>query len=390
MPVGDVLEDPVVISDDDEEAAEQRPLRRGERDAATTVAAIPPTPVVPSRENDAPSLGRRGEPTTALRQREERATSAVPDDPSSSSVPAGEKRKASPPPPVNFGDPKATVEGRLANLAIEITTELDSRAPDETIHLCGMAALEILDTRPIEVLELARDKLHTWPYSEVHVCWRRLLEDATLMRVAEMLRVRAGVSETPHPKRQKTDETSTPVDLNAAPVDWLAEIVRELDVGMSMSGSPGRRLTFYAVLEQLEGFVPTQENALQVPSRFDIARPSEIEIDKSFTRVQGRLTFQAFQHHLYTNTTPIIIPGAIAQWQALTKWQDPNYFLSHTLGGRRVVPIEVGKMYTDENWSQKLLTFHEFLTTYLLPASPPEIAYVKLMSGSVPPDSIQH
>jgi lysine-specific demethylase 8 len=40
--------------------------------------------------------------------------------------------------------------------------------------------------------------------------------------------------------------------------------------------------------------------------------------------------------------------------------------LSQTIGGRRLVPIELGRSYVDEGWGQKIVTFQEFLEQYIL------------------------
>jgi hypothetical protein len=66
--------------------------------------------------------------------------------------------------------------------------------------------------------------------------------------------------------------------------------------------------------------------------------------------------------------TPLIIEGALGHWPALDErpWSDPSYLLEQTLGGRRLVPIEVGKSYTDDGWGQKIITFKQFMETYML------------------------
>ncbi len=60
---------------------------------------------------------------------------------------------------------------------------------------------------------------------------------------------------------------------------------------------------------------------------------------------------------------PVIITGTIEGWPARTArpWRSPRYLLKRTLGGRRRVPIEVGKDYTDGEWGQKIMRFGEFL-----------------------------
>lgn len=36
------------------------------------------------------------------------------------------------------------------------------------------------------------------------------------------------------------------------------------------------------------------------------------------------------------------------------------------MAGARTVPVEIGKHYADENWSQKLMTLQEFIKKYYL------------------------
>lgn len=79
--------------------------------------------------------------------------------------------------------------------------------------------------------------------------------------------------------------------------------------------------------------------------------------------------FQAKISDLSTHT-PMIIEGAIDYWPALDErpWNNPGYLLEQTLGGRRLVPVEMGKSYTDEAWGQKIITFGDFVKTQMLDA----------------------
>lgn len=51
-------------------------------------------------------------------------------------------------------------------------------------------------------------------------------------------------------------------------------------------------------------------------------------------------------------------------WPATKKWLDVNYLLR--VAGDRTVPIEIGSHYTDENWSQKLMTLKDFIYKHYL------------------------
>lgn len=49
-------------------------------------------------------------------------------------------------------------------------------------------------------------------------------------------------------------------------------------------------------------------------------------------------------------------------WPAVTRW-DIDYI--RKVAGFRTVPVEVGSKYTDEDWGQKLMTIHEFISNFI-------------------------
>ncbi|KAK4655568.1 hypothetical protein QC762_303450 [Podospora pseudocomata] len=75
-----------------------------------------------------------------------------------------------------------------------------------------------------------------------------------------------------------------------------------------------------------------------------------------------------FQSHLSSPTPqPLILTSLVPSWPALAArpWSKPSYLLSRTFSGRRLIPVEIGRSYVDEGWSQKILPFSEFLSTYI-------------------------
>ena len=293
--------------------------------------------------------------------------------------PRGLKRKASPTSPMKLGDTangsnEHTTAGHLMHLANKICKDLGETVPSETIHFCGLAPLKIMEQRPDEVLALAHQKLHTWPYQHVPTCWRRLYEDASLSKAAELLKEQAGASdEEGSVKRPRIEDGG---QRNAVDVDdWIGKIVKTLDMGISLSGTPGRSSTFEAVFQQLCIYIQDAA-AIDMPPRFSVAPPMPLDTDRPISRKDRPPSFEAFQRHLDTATTPLITRGALTQWPASKKWNDPSYFLRMTLGGRRLVPVEVGKSYTEEAWSQTIMPFGKFMKNYLLPTSPKETGYL--------------
>ncbi|KAF3927798.1 hypothetical protein ABW20_dc0101170 [Dactylellina cionopaga] len=61
------------------------------------------------------------------------------------------------------------------------------------------------------------------------------------------------------------------------------------------------------------------------------------------------------------------LPEAMRKSKLTSRWSSIPYLLSKTINGRRIVPVEVGKTYTDPGLKQKLMAFREYIDTYLLP-----------------------
>jgi lysine-specific demethylase 8 len=61
--------------------------------------------------------------------------------------------------------------------------------------------------------------------------------------------------------------------------------------------------------------------------------------------------------------TPIVLDALVKHWPAVTKWRDGAYL--DEIVGDRTVPVELGKTYVDDAWSQKLMTMREFMDAYV-------------------------
>uniref|UniRef100_A0A8D9E4Q0 Lysine-specific demethylase 8 n=1 Tax=Cacopsylla melanoneura TaxID=428564 RepID=A0A8D9E4Q0_9HEMI len=70
----------------------------------------------------------------------------------------------------------------------------------------------------------------------------------------------------------------------------------------------------------------------------------------------------SFQSDLLTVRRPLKLLNCVDHWPALTAW-NLNYF--RKLAGPRLVPIELGKKYTDEDWSQRLMSLNQFLDQHM-------------------------
>jgi lysine-specific demethylase 8 len=145
----------------------------------------------------------------------------------------------------------------------------------------------------------------------------------------------------------------------------LARIAKILDLAIQLTGAPGRAQIFDGTFEELSCFVPANFDTI-LPTHFSFSAPGNLEAQHSISFHLEPLRFEEFQHHLDKINTPIIMDGAIVHWPARTNWISPSYWMEKTLGGRRLVPVEVGSQYTDQAWSQRIIPFGEFLSTYML------------------------
>lgn len=74
-------------------------------------------------------------------------------------------------------------------------------------------------------------------------------------------------------------------------------------------------------------------------------------------------TMEYFFKNFIMTETPVILENCIDHWPAISKWTDQNYFIN--LAGFRTVSIELGSKYTDQDWTQKLMTIQEFIKSHI-------------------------
>ncbi|KAF3491250.1 jumonji domain containing 5 [Arthroderma uncinatum] len=78
-------------------------------------------------------------------------------------------------------------------------------------------------------------------------------------------------------------------------------------------------------------------------------------------------TFEEFTEHMWNRRTPIVITNAIDHWPARSArpWSSSSYWAERTFGGKRLVPVEVGRSYTDDGWGQRIIPFADFAKDYI-------------------------
>ena len=281
-----------------------------------------------------------------------------------------------------------------------LASDLDDSDP---IHLVGPAVLYILRRDSGAALDLAHDRIHSFLFDRVPVCWRRLYEEAQLWSVATVL---DGLLRK---KKQSTDDEShDPTQEVFALRDPMTDIVGKLDMLLILSGAPRRRALVDRIFDLLDEGFNRQITAMDCTQ--DLGSPDAVpknlsreEIKKrrlkSPTTIYVQLPFifqslgskfpqsalhqprprilrpipeflrpslASFKEHMYSSRSPLVLLDTLSHWPALDRWSDPEYWMRKTLGGRRLVPVELGKMYTDKEWGQKIMTFREFMANFMM------------------------
>jgi hypothetical protein len=240
---------------------------------------------------------------------------------------------------------------------VRVTTESGTYPPLSFLIIdlvgCGNAILTLLRNalddihharlskaveRSKAIITFATDKFYAYPYKDVPSFWRGLYYDASLVQCIALDRL--------------------------GRYDSMVEVV---DMALIMAGGRDQK-PIRQLLKWIEA--ATTPTKVDVPEKFLIVPPS-LKLSHPISRVQAP-SQQWFQKHMNDVHSPVIITGALTHWKALQEWSSPNYFVSKTLNGNRIVPIELGESYVSDAWTQKLVSFKTFLCQHVLRDTTPK------------------
>ncbi|KAK5940157.1 hypothetical protein PMZ80_007576 [Knufia obscura] len=238
-----------------------------------------------------------------------------------------------------------------------------------SITECGLGIQHFSQQKSYdELLNLAKEKINVFPYNAVEDRWFRLYTDMSIAKACEALRnfsLDTGIQLANEDREEQLTNAVEALD-NALIVaggserkDFIFDIFRKLewvvgDVGAEQVADEGpptkkRRVANGAVtsrpLPTALSFVPNLN--YPIPS---LERPS----------------LNTFEKHMHDIEQPVILTHSLDHWPAFSKWHNSDHWLSRTLGGRRLVPVEIGQSYTDDDWRQELVPFRQFLDKYIM------------------------
>ncbi|XP_070617020.1 bifunctional peptidase and arginyl-hydroxylase JMJD5 [Erythrolamprus reginae] len=184
----------------------------------------------------------------------------------------------------------------------------------------------------------AWERLQEGPWFRVGRAWRRLFAHACLLRALCLCRARGP----------------------------CGEALRACDLGLLL-GAPGPELTRLAAL--LQRLLPGPEGPPRKKPRTERPPDQAEEALAEGTPVSRarRPSLQRFRERFLLPKAPVVLEGVVDHWPCLRKWS-VDYLLR--LAGNRTVPVELGARYTDQDWSQNLMTVAEFISRFVEQENP--------------------
>lgn len=294
-------------------------------------------------------------------------------------------------------------------IALALSTIAEPASDDPIFQCCNHdrdALRDLVLNSPDRALEIADSKLRVFPFKDVETCWRRLYTDASIVKACLRICSECGLSrdkssndshgQVPWLPRliddldQIRDGDSGPGMKVVSTSPWLSPVVNVLDKALIMTGAPMRETLAESLLDALQNAISSNTGSAASadhPDTLDddseasrpaakrrklsppLFPPDSIrapEIKHPVARVSAP-SFSAIENHIHSVRTPLVITDAVEHWPARSTrpWASRDYWFGRTLGGRRLVPVEIGRSYTDEGWGQQIMEFGEFVDRYI-------------------------
>ncbi|EPE09928.1 hypothetical protein F503_05023 [Ophiostoma piceae UAMH 11346] len=273
------------------------------------------------------------------------------------------------------GAPIISLLGRQAVSVLRIL----SSPPTATTPSPSSAALTA--RRLDDLIELAHARFYAHVPSQVPVCWRQLYTDASILKFA------LAYSETGSPALDGV----------------IDSLVQPLDMALILAGGAGPPSRggpwIHAALELLHSILDSKMDTRRTDDYRNPAKRPRLmsSLSCGFSSSgpmfndegtaashfappvrhpvlrSGPLGLEGFQAYLdrarHDNSQkgpqPLVMTGLIDNWPARRAdsrpWGSPDYLRWRTLGGQRLVPVEVGRSYVDAGWRQEIVKFESVL-----------------------------
>ncbi|NXP40569.1 KDM8 protein, partial [Leiothrix lutea] len=217
----------------------------------------------------------------------------------------------------------------------------------------GAAAAAGLERLSDVLRDYSWEKLNAGPWREIGKGWRQVYAYGCLF--GALAEVAAG-----RPLARAVRLCDLGLLMGAAVLDnVLARLVRALQPHLPRAeAAPAPRQP--PSLPGLPGAAPDGERPclrgrLQPPP--PALRPEEV-----IPRLRCP-SLEHFRDNYLIPQRPVVLEGVMDHWPCMKKWS-VDYFCR--VAGCRTVPVELGARYTDEEWSQQLMTVSDFISHYIM------------------------
>ncbi|XP_032393664.1 lysine-specific demethylase 8 [Etheostoma spectabile] len=195
------------------------------------------------------------------------------------------------------------------------------------------------------ILDFSWEKLNMGTWRLVDKEWRRVYSYGCLFKVGALCREDPSADEV----LQAVRTCDMGLLMGAAIMDNVLQVIVQIlqdEVRKSTKEEDKNDLTEAKRIKMESPRIPVIKEELAVPR---IKCPS----------------LESFNTNYLLPLKPVILEGIIEHWPALNQHPWSIEYL-RSVAGCRTVPVEVGSRYTDEEWSQTLLTVNEFIDRYIL------------------------
>ena len=219
------------------------------------------------------------------------------------------------------------------------------------------------------IIDLTWEKINTGYWKDVDLAWRKLYSFSAMVKALVLV------------KMGNLEESIKTCDLGlllGSPIldNILAKIIGYIQE--KLQEIPGKKLTLNSAenefvrpqsysdhttspLTSCEQLVHDSSNdSWSQTKRAKLTCADEEIIERIFCP-----SLDKFQNEFMANEVPVVLQGVMDHWPArgLRQWSF-NYL--QEIAGNRTVPVEIGSRYTDESWTQKLMTINEFVNGYIV------------------------
>ncbi|XP_062914805.1 lysine-specific demethylase 8 [Mobula hypostoma] len=195
------------------------------------------------------------------------------------------------------------------------------------------------------IIDFSWEKLNIGTWRDVDKEWRRVFSHGCLFKAVCLCKKESAV-------REAIKTCDKGLLMGMAILDNI--LIRLVKV-LQNHNNPKKR-----ALEDV-GF---HQNSSQ--KRLQVAVPciKEIQAGMEVPRIHCP-SLEHFRAQYLVPHKPVILQGIVDHWPAVrdSKWS-VEYI--HEIAGCRTVPVELGSRYTDDEWSQTLMTVGEFIDKYIL------------------------